>query len=209
MTHSQNDTAKSYDKIAEKYEQQWAAYLKHTHHALFTELITESDDVILDVSCGTGLLAKYLVEYNFPFKKLILNDISPKMQQKAKQRLGDHPDVIFTQQDASKLRLDGFEINKILCLSAFHNYENQLKALQRFFDLLQPEGRLYLLDWNSTGWFRPVNWLIKRWVPEIINTQSLQETELLLEQAGFKTTRKMAWRFRYWKLFFVEAEKKR
>jgi ubiquinone/menaquinone biosynthesis C-methylase UbiE len=167
---AQSKTINSYNQAADQYEQQWEAYLKHTHHALFTQLITENDDVILDASCGTGLLAKYLVDYNFPFKKLILNDISAQMQQKAKQRLGDHPGIMFNQQKAGDLWLEGTKVDKIICLSAFHNYPHQKQALQRFYELMHPGGQLYLLDWNNSGWFRPVNWVIKQWVPETFNT---------------------------------------
>ncbi len=202
-----NKTINSYNQSAEKYEQRWASYLDHTHRRFLSELKTDSEDILLDVSCGTGLLAMHLIENGFSFKKLILNDISAKMQQKAKQRLGNHPDVIFTQQNAGELNLDNHKINKIFCLNALHNYKEQQKVLQRFYNVLQSGGQLYLLDWNNSGWFQPINWMIKKWVPETINTISLQKSEVLLQQAGFKIFHKSKWRFRYWKLFFISAEK--
>lgn len=200
-------TAEGYNQNANRYEKRWKKYLAHTHQRLLKHLHTKGDDVILDASCGTGLLAQHLISEAYPFKKLVLNDISTDMQQKAKERLGEKPDVLFTQQPVQNLDLEAESHAKVLCLNAFHNYTNQIEVLEQFWHILQPGGKVYLLDWNRSGWFLPVNWMINHWASEYINSRSLEEISHLLSEAQFELLLQKEWYFRYWKFFLIVAQK--
>lgn len=193
--------------IAEDYEKRWEEYLDHTHIRFLEELETSADDIILDPSCGTGLLAKRMIESDLPFSKLVLNDLNPGMQRKASERFKDHPHISFTQQPVQQLDFEANSFTKILCLNAFHNYSEQQKVIKRFWDIIQPGGHLYLLDWNNSGLFRPINWMIKQWAPEFINTKSLQKVLEMLDNSGFEIQDKKEWYYRYWKFCFVRASK--
>ena len=201
-------TADGYNKSADRYENRWEQYLTHTHQRFLEHLHTEADDIILDASCGTGLLAYHLIQRKQPFKRLVLNDISTDMQQKAQERLGEMPGISFTNQPVQKLGLKAASYSKILCLNAFHNYTDQEKVINHFWKTLQPGGKLYLLDWNRSGWFRPINWIINQWTSEYINTRSLKEVLQLLSHAQFELLQREEWRFRYWKFYAVVARKK-
>ena len=200
-------TAKGYNKNARRYEKRWKQYLTHTHQHLLKHLHTEPHDIILDASCGTGLLAHHLTQKDYPFKKLVLNDISTDMQQKAQERLGGIPTISFTNQPVQNLDFNPNAYSKILCLSAFHNYTDQAKVMNHFGKILQPGGKLYLLDWNKSGWFRPVNWMIKQWASEYIDTRSLEEMRQLLTQAQFEPLLQEEWYFKYWKFYIIVAQK--
>lgn len=201
------ETAENYNRNAEIYEQRWSSYLRHTHRHFAERIQTSSTDVILDASCGTGLLAQQLVESDYSFEKFVLNDISEQMQQKAHQRLGDHPDISFSQYAWPNSEFDHHSFTKIFCLNAFHNYQYQQEVVEHFRDLLQSSGELLLLDWNNSGLFRPVNWLIKHWVPETINTKSLSQVQKMLEKASFRITEKADWHYKYWRFYFLKAVK--
>lgn len=207
MNQQDKQITQSYNQEAESYEKAWSSYLNHTHRHFLEELQTSPDDIILDASCGTGLLAQQLITAGFPFDKLVLNDIAEEMLQQAKDRLGKHPDISFSRQSVHDLEFKSQAFSKILCLNAFHNYFDQQKTINCFKDLLQSEGQLLLLDWNNSGLFRPVNWLIQQWVPEHIDTKSLPEMEKLLLEAGFQIHHKKQWYYKYWKFFFIKAEK--
>lgn len=200
-------SAESYNKNAHSYEQRWKSYLDHTHRCFLEELDTNVSDIILDASCGTGLLAQQLINKDYPFKKLVLNDIADEMQQKARERLDGIPAVSFTQQPVQSLEFETESCSKILCLNAFHNYRTQKKVIQNFWKALQPGGKLYLLDWNRSGWFRPVNWMIDLWTSEHIDSRSLAEISRLLSQNRFDLLLRKEWYFQYWKFYVVVARK--
>lgn len=200
-------TANGYNQNAHRYEKRWQQYLSHTHQQLLKQLQTDANDVILDASCGTGLLAHHLIRKEYPFKTLVLNDISTEMQQRAQERLGERPTISFTNQPVQNLDFNAKSYSKILCLSAFHNYTDQKKVIRHFWNVLQPGGKLYLLDWNNSGWFRPINWMIAQWASEYIDTRSMQEISYLLSQAQFELLLQKEWYFRYWKFYLVVARK--
>lgn len=191
----------------EDYEKSWKRYLDHTHKRFLDELHTSPDDSILDPSCGTGLLAKRMIENGMPYSNFVLNDIAEEMLRKARNRLREQPHISFTQQPVQQLDFDAASFTKILSLNAFHTYSKQVEVLQLFWEILKEDGQLFLLDWNNSGLFRPVNWMIKQWVPEIIDTKSLSEIENLLVDSGFQIQETKEWYYRYWKFYFVKAVK--
>ena len=90
---------------AKDYEQKWSGYLRNTHDKLLGLLYSEADedDRILDVSCGTGMLARLVLERNLPFKEYVLNDISPRMLETARGRLPEDRRISFSSYAAEKL----------------------------------------------------------------------------------------------------------
>lgn len=199
-------TAKSYDKQSESYEKKWHGYLNNTHKALHAIIELQKDDAVLDVSAGTGLFAQQILE-DHPVERIVLNDVSQEMQSLAKSRLADHRNVTFTSYSAENLDLRLGSFDHIISLNAYHNYPHQLQFLQKAFDLLEPGGYLYVLDWNKKGYFRVVNWLISKVTNEIINTKSADEVQQQLEATGFDVLTKKEWRYRYWELFLIKCQK--
>ncbi|MDX1585657.1 MAG: class I SAM-dependent methyltransferase [Balneolaceae bacterium] len=197
----------AFNKKAHHYEQRWKAYLNHTHNIFLNEIDINQEEKLLDASSGTGLLAEELLECDLSFKKLVLNDPSTAMLDFARKRLGDHPEISFTNQTAEKLDFSDNYFDCIFCLNAFHFYGAQKQVLNNFQRLIQTGGRLYLLDWNRTGFFRIVNSFIKWSVPENIQTRSLVEMRSLLPESGFHIANRREWSWRYWKFFFIEARK--
>lgn len=201
MSTPTKSTTEAYDNLADNYESRWKKYLTHTHEAFLSSLKTSENDTILDISCGTGLLAQQLVDQKFAFNRLILNDISKEMLNIAKQRLRDIPRISFSQNEASQLPLAEHSLNKILCLNALHHYPNPIAVIQECRRVLRPEGKLYILDWNNSGFFRLINFFIRLSVPETISTLSLAEAEQLCRQESFTVHNQREWYWRYWKFY--------
>lgn len=198
-------TIEAYNKRAEAYEQRWKAYLEHTHRRFLERIETAEGEMLLDASGGTGLLARELAEAGRSFRHLVVNDPSEAMRSVARRRLGDRPDISFTGYRAGHLAFDASSFDRIFCLNSFHFYPHQQQALAQFHTLLKPGGRLCLLDWDRSGFFRVVNRLIQWGTREHIDTRSLPEMRELLAGAGFIVSGEQRWRWRYWKLFYVEA----
>lgn len=201
------NTADHYDNYAEEYERKWQGYLKNTHNTLLEALIPdlEEDDSILDASCGTGLLASQLLDNRAPFRELILNDISPRMLGIARSRLSDDSRLSFTAMPVEDLQFEQNRFKKVVCLNAFHNYARPSVAIRNFKNVLTPDGRLYLLDWNRSGWFRLISSFIRLSASETINTRNVGEVSQMLKEHHFNIHYTSQWSYRYWRFFLVVA----
>lgn len=204
MTKSTIDT---YDRQAEGYESRWAAYLEHTHSAFLDEIETKDDDVILDISGGTGLLAQKLVEGGYPFGHLVINDPSARMLDIARNRLAGYSKISFCSHRAEELPFEEQHFDRIFCLNSFHFYTHQQRVLDRCFNLLKPGGVFSLLDWNRAGTLRFVNKLFEWGTSEHIDTRTLSELRRMMEESGFVMGSSHPWSWRYWNFLFIEGRK--
>lgn len=200
-------TINKYDQRAAGYEAKWEKYLAHTHRAFVKHIETEADDIILDASGGTGMLARQLTEHDFSFKQVVVNDPSEEMLDIARKRLSDNPKVEFSNHPAEKLLFEKQQFDRIFCLNSFHFYADQQQVLNHFYALLKPDGKLYLLDWNREGYFRMVNLFIKWSGSEYIDTRSLPELKMMFQHSGFSIETSESWSWRYWRFMFIEGHK--
>lgn len=205
MPHSKN--IESYNRRAENYEERWQKYLDQTHDFFLDHIQTGKDDILLDLSCGTGLLAHQLRERNMPFQKMALNDPSDKMLAIARERLGGDSRISFSQYPAHLLDYKDQSFTRVFCLNAFHFYHHQKEVLKEIKRILRPGGIFYVQDWNRSGWFRPVNTVIRWSVEDYIDTRSYGEMKALAEIYGFRLLHSAEWHYRYWKFFFIEAQR--
>lgn len=202
-----NTTINAYNNQAKEYESKWEKYLTHTHEAFLHRIETNPDDRIIDVSGGTGLLARQLIDHEYPFEHLIINDPSDQMLAIARERFSGNPGISFNSEKIEHFSYDKNYFDRILCLSSFHFYKNQQQVLDHFYDILKPGGRCYLLDWNRSGFFRIVNQLIKWYSSEYIDTRSLPELKEMFRSSGFEIHTSDQWSWSYWKFLFIEGYK--
>ncbi len=192
---------------AQEYEHRWKGYLENTHFKLLNVLLPDlkESDIILDASCGTGLLVSQLLQKKAPFRELVLNDISPSMLSFAQSRLPRDDRISFSAYPASELQFEENRFTKVVCLNALHNYSHPLAVLQQFKKVMIPNGRLYLLDWNRFGWFRLINVFIRWSGNETINTWNIKEVNRYLRDLRYSIRYTEKWRYRYWQLFQIVA----
>lgn len=77
--------ARSYNKLAESYDQSWLTFLKPVTDELLNLTPEQVDGNILDLGCGTGYTTKFLAN-RFPKNKIIATDISSSMISQAKEK---------------------------------------------------------------------------------------------------------------------------
>ena len=202
-----NKTTQRYNKTAAAYEDRWGNYLDHTHRRFLESIEIEPNDTILDLSCGTGLLAKHIIERGDSFQQLVLNDVAVDMQDHGRKRFKNRTDVSFTSFSAEAIDQPANHFDKIFSLSAFHNYPQQNKVLAQCHRILKPGGQLFILDWNRSGLFHFKNWVIKMMVPERVDSRSSDEIMAMLREQHFKITSVDEWYNHSWKFFYVISEK--
>lgn len=202
-----NSTIKRYNRNAQKYEKKWKKYLNHTHAALLERIDINHTDKILDASGGTGLLVRQILKQGYSFDEFCINDPSKQMLAIARRRFSDHENIRFSNDKVQQLSHPANYFDTVICLNAFHFYDEQQQVLNQFYKILKPGGKLYILDWNHDGFFRIVNQFIKWTSSEYIATRSLGELQKMVRQSGFELSTSDSWNWRYWQFLFLKAYK--
>lgn len=95
---------------------------------------------ILDVGCGTGILAARLAARH-PDASVTGVDLSAGMLAQARRRSSE---VTWIEADAQHLPFDNSSFDALCCTESFHWYADQARALGEFHRVLRPGGTLYI-----------------------------------------------------------------
>lgn len=133
---SENNTAKSFDKIARFYNNPFLQiYYKWAHRSSlkFLKGEIEPNFKILDVACGTG---NFLAEIQKEDKstKLFGIDISKNMISVAKK---NYPNINFLIAEANNIPFENNFFDLITATDAFYYFPNKEKALKEFYNKLK------------------------------------------------------------------------
>jgi ubiquinone/menaquinone biosynthesis C-methylase UbiE len=204
---SRDYTAESYDALASKYDVRWKGYLENTHQKLLGQLKIHPSDRLLDISAGTGYLAKQVQQNEWEFYEFVLNDVSSEMLGKAREKVGSDDRYRFTGYSAEQMSFESNSFDRVISMNAFHNYQDQGAVIREVYRILKPGGMFYLLDWNKEGLFRTVNYWIDKLTSETIQAVSADAAGELLSSYHFNIKHKQTWRYRYWNLFLITVAK--
>ncbi|XVU21226.1 class I SAM-dependent methyltransferase [Actinoplanes sp. CA-054009] len=107
----------------------------------------EPDDVVLDVGCGTGLIAFGALERLGPGGRVIFSDISQDLLDECRRRAGDDDRCRFVRADASDLSAiaDG-SVDVVTTRSVLIYSTRRAEAFAEFFRVLRPGGRLSIFE---------------------------------------------------------------
>ena len=120
-----------------------AIYAQWAHHVSELAAI-ESGHEVLDVACGTGILARTaLLEVGMRGKVTGL-DHNEKMLAKARQ-LG--PAIQWQAGDAAALPFDANSFDRVLCQFALMYIKNRVAAIKELLRVCQPRGMIVVATW--------------------------------------------------------------
>jgi ubiquinone/menaquinone biosynthesis C-methylase UbiE len=130
-----------FDLWSRFYDVPWVQRLTYrpVHDAVLGELRARRPARILDVGCGTGLLAARLGR-DLPRSVVVGCDFSRGMLRRAAR----HRRLRCVQGDALRLPLRDGSFDAVVCTEAFHWFPDPDAALAEFRRVLERRGRLLL-----------------------------------------------------------------
>lgn len=131
-----------YDQLAPQYDgHAHANYLQRLSPQIVAKAKSWGCDSVLDVGCGTGSLLTLLRDSEV---KVAGVDISPRMIEEAKKRLGNEVDLRVADSESLPWQVETFSL--VVCVGSFHHYPAPLKALSEMRRVLKRNGHLIIAD---------------------------------------------------------------
>lgn len=152
------EVAKNYDALARFYDlgDRWLsrpfARIGQLRAATVERLALGTGDSVLDIGCGTGLNLPLLAEAVGPTGRVVGLDYSEGMLREARRRVEANgwDNVELVQGDAALLEGVGGPFDAVMSTWALGIVDDLPSALERAVDVLEPRGRLAILDFRST-----------------------------------------------------------
>jgi ubiquinone/menaquinone biosynthesis C-methylase UbiE len=114
------------------------------HALMLGELDKLKPARVLDIGCGTGKLARRLAQRG---SSVVGLDLCEPMVRQARGKLnGDGSRVRLAVGDSEHLPFAAGSFDAVTCSNSFHHYPNQAAVVREMFRVLQPGGRLLVLD---------------------------------------------------------------
>jgi MPBQ/MSBQ methyltransferase len=110
--------------------------------------IPSKEGKILDVACGKGETAHYLLKYYQPQTITGIN-LSEKQLETCRDKV---PGGTFLRMDAATLDFQNDSYNNIMCVEAVFHFHTRETFLQEAYRVLKPRGTLVLTDILLTDW---------------------------------------------------------
>lgn len=159
--------------------------------SLLQDVELAAGDRVLDVACGTGVVARTAKERLGHTGRIVGVDLSPAMLDVARRVA---PDIDFRQGDAGALPLDdGEQFDVVVCQQGFQFFPDRAAGALQMRRALAPDGRLGVSTWRPDEEF-PVLLELRRLAEKHVGAiddrrHSLGDAgvlESLLRNAGFR-----------------------
>ena len=138
---------KRYEFYAPRYDKLFRRYSAATLGKALEAIPMEGEAWLLDVACGTGMLADMLLRKR-PNLHITGVDLSPHMLERARQRIAPVPGrVEWLVGHAEQLPVESHRFDVLTCTNAFHLVQDAPAALAEFRRVLKREGKVVLVDW--------------------------------------------------------------
>ena len=146
-----------WDLAAPDYEALWQAQLADAQTALLAAAALRPGEQVLDVACGTGLVAFEAARAVGPHGCVLGVDLSGGMVAAARQRAlqRDVANIDFERMDAEALALPDAGVDVVLCALGLMYLPEPEQALREMRRVLRLGGRLVLAVWGERarcGW---------------------------------------------------------
>jgi ubiquinone/menaquinone biosynthesis C-methylase UbiE len=183
-------------EAAELYERYVARYIlgPWTASLVDSARVTVGERV-LDVACGTGVVARMAAQRVGPTGRIVAIDLNPGMiavAQSLPAPVG--APIEWLARSALDLRLEDASFDVVLCQQGLQFFPDKAQALREMRRVLGPGGRLALSVWNNIGLYNSaVGEALGRFVDDETAARfcasrqapAREELERLAKEAGF------------------------
>jgi ubiquinone/menaquinone biosynthesis C-methylase UbiE len=176
---------REYDRLAHYYDERWRHYIDGSLNAVLAGLQLQGHERVLDVPCGTGELPQRLLQ-RWPNLDLIGVDISPGMLAQAREKV-DNEQVTLVEASVSELPFSDNEFDCVICANSFHYFPEPEKAILEMRRVLNPNGKLVLVDWCDDYISCKLCGLWLRWTdPAFHQIYAIRTCQRFASQAGLE-----------------------
>ena len=138
-----------FNKAAPKYESNNSGIYemcKDDYPPILEEIRKKDFETLLDAGCATGPMLSLLTK-EYPEKKYVGLDLSPKMIETAKKK--NLPHTEFIEGDCENMPLKNNTFDIVINSQSFHHYPNPQSFFNEVYRVLKPGGKLILRDNTS------------------------------------------------------------
>jgi ubiquinone/menaquinone biosynthesis C-methylase UbiE len=159
------------DEAAALYDQAFARVSTHFLPFLLHAAHIAPGMRVLDIAAGTGLAAEAALGVVGPEGRVTAADLSSSMVQKARQRLGDAPNVSLAVENGQALSFPNESFDAVICSLGLMFFPDPARGLAEFHRVLRAGGRA-AISVNTVAersYNNRINLAIARYVPSLID----------------------------------------
>lgn len=142
----------TFDKLSETYTNEFTVdpIEKEKIQSLVDFWDIKRGSRVLEVGGGTGDLSPFLLEKIGKEGELVFLDISPKMVEKAREKLRRYENVTFVIGDIHDINFSS-QFHNIIVFNTFPHFSNKKAAFTNCYELLSNGGSL-VISHNNSRW---------------------------------------------------------
>ena len=146
-----------WDLAVDDYEPMWQRQLAEAQQRLVILAALQRGERVLDIACGTGLIAFEAARAVGPDGYVLGVDLSGRMVDAARSRAANwqRPPLAFERMDAERLDLPDGDFDVVLCSLGLMYVPDPAQALREMRRVLRPNGRVVVSVWGERahcGW---------------------------------------------------------
>jgi ubiquinone/menaquinone biosynthesis C-methylase UbiE len=137
-------------KAAEVYEQFYVTSIFRYWTPLFVKRMTpQPGEKVLDVACGTGVVARFVVPLVKTQGKVVGVDVNPEMLEVACRKYSEYcEDIDWREGRAEHLPLPDKSFDLVMCQQGLQFFNDRPLAAREMKRVLRPGGRVGIAVWQ-------------------------------------------------------------
>ncbi len=134
---------------ATAYESFTSVFMEGSAQLLAAGALISPGDVVLDLACGTGLVARHAIGSVSPNGRLVGADINPAMLEIARGTIGGG--VEWVEAPSDDLPFDDDTFTHVICQQGLQFFPDPAAAMREAARVLRPTGALIATVWATPG----------------------------------------------------------
>lgn len=188
-------------KAAEVYEQYFVTSMfRYWTPRLLERAAPQPGERVLDVACGTGVVARSIVPLVGNQGKVVGLDINPAMLEVACKQYSEYcEDIDWQEGRAEDIPFPAQSFDLLTCQQGLQFFKDQPKAAREMYRVLRPQGRAVIAVWQSSE-HNPVHRAVFETIASVFHVPvsdlvapfsfgDPRKFENLLVEAGFQQVR--------------------